>query len=56
MEKQLKNSDQKALEVINSCQNQEEALEKLTDFFGYIPAKLDVICWSAFNALPTKKN
>ena len=52
MEKYLKNSDRKALELINRCQNQEEALELLTNFFGYIPAKLDIVCWVAFNALP----
>jgi len=54
MEKQLKNSVQKALEVINSCQNQEEALHRLDELFGEKPAKLDIICWFAFNALPKK--
>ena len=51
MKKQLKNSDQKALELINRCEYKEEALELLKSYFGDKPVKLDLICWFAFNNL-----
>lgn len=51
MKKQLKNSDQKVLKLINKCEYREEALELLKSYFGDKPVKLDITCWSAFNNL-----
>ena len=46
-----KSDYQKALELINRCEYQEEALELLKDFFYDKPVKLDIKCLVAFSDL-----
>jgi len=53
MKEYLKKNDRKVLELIDGCLTQREALEKIIDFFGDIPANLDIVCWVAFDALPS---